>query len=195
MTGVQTCALPISARKAGISVGAWCKLYVDIANAREVRTGKTGTASKQDVALALDSVSLTDKQKDAVWESYGWESDWQNSIAGKDLSVSTRKKVAGILNALKPKSGEKDVTDQQKQEAIAKSSLSEKDKLGALETVMGEGERKKLNAAYNQGVSPVDYVAAKAKMVEYDENENDSVSQDEAKKALKAMKLLSQHSF
>lgn len=176
-----------AARKAGISVGAWCKLYVDIANAREVRTGKTGTASKQDVALALDSVSLTDKQKDAVWESYGWESDWQNSIAGKDLSVSTRKKVAGILNALKPKSGEKDVTDQQKQEAIAKSSLSEKDKLGALETVMGEGERKKLNAAYNQGVSPVDYVAAKAKMVEYDENENDSVSQDEAKKALKAM--------
>ena len=101
--------------------------------------------------------------------------------------MSTRKKVAGILNALKPKSGEKDVTDQQKQEAIAKSSLSEKDKLGALETVMGEGERKKLNAAYNQGVSPVDYVAAKAKMVEYDENENDSVSQDEAKKALKAM--------
>lgn len=176
-----------AARKSGISVGAWCKLYVDIANAREVRTGKTGTASKQDVALALDSVSLTDKQKDAVWESYGWESDWQNSIAGKDLSVSTRKKVAGILNALKPKSGEKDVTDQQKQEAIAKSSLSEKDKLGALETVMGEGERKKLNAAYNQGVSPVDYVAAKAKMVEYDENENDSVSQDEAKKALKAM--------
>lgn len=180
-----------AAKKAGISVDGWCRLYEDIARAHETRTGKTGSASAQDVALALDSAALTDKQKDAVWESYGWTSDWQDSIAGKGLSDGIREKVAEILSSLEPEEGEKTVSVQQKCDAIAESGLSDKDMLGALETVMSAGERKRLNAVYGQGVSPADYVSAMGKMMEFDEDGNGTITQDEAKKAIKSMGFLS----
>ena len=180
-----------AAKKAGISVDAWCRLYEDIASAHEKRTGKSGSASKQDVALVLDSAALTDKQKDAVWESYGWTSDWRDSVVGKDLSDGAREKVGSILSGLEPEEGEKTVSVQQKCDAIAESGLSEKDMLGALETVMGAGEREKLSAAYGQGVSPADYVSARGKMAEYDEDGNGTITQDEAQKAIKSMGFLS----
>lgn len=180
-----------AAKKAGISVDAWCRLYEDVVSAHEKRTGKAGSASKQDVALALDGASLTDKQKDAVWESYGWTPDWRDSIVGEDLSDSTREKVASILSGLEPEEGEKTVSVQQKCEAIAESGLSEKDMLGALETVMSAGAAEKLSAAYAQGVSPADYVAAQRTIKAYDADGNGTITQDEAKKAIKSMGFLS----
>lgn len=180
-----------AAKKAGLSVDQWCGLYEDIAAAREARTGKNGSASAQDVALVLDGAGLTDRQKDAVWESYGWESDWRDSIAGKDLSRAVRARVADALNALSPEEGEKTVSSQRKYEAITALGLSDGDTLGALETVMSAGERKKLSAAYSQGVSPGDYVAARAVILSFDEDENGTITQDEAKRALKSMGFLS----
>lgn len=179
------------AKKAGVSVDAWCRLYEDVASAHEKRTGKSGSASKQDVALALDGAALTDKQKDAVWESYGWTSDWRDSIVGRDLSDSTREKVASLLSGLEPEEGEKTVSVQQKCEAIAESGLSEKDMLGALETVMSASAAEKLSAAYAQGVSPADYVAAQRTIQAYDADGNGTITQDEAKKAVKSMGFLS----
>ena len=56
---------------------------------------------------------------------------------------------------------------------------------------MGAGEREKLSAAYGQGVSPADYVSARGKMAEYDEDGNGTITQDEAQKAIKSMGFLS----
>ena len=68
-----------AAKKAGISVGTWCKLYEDIARANEKRTGKSGSASsasQEDVREALEKSGLSEAKKKAVWDSYGWESRW-----------------------------------------------------------------------------------------------------------------------
>lgn len=65
-----------AARKAGISVGAWCKLYEDIARAHEKRTGKSGSATQEDVKNALEKSGLSETKKKAVWDSYGWKSRW-----------------------------------------------------------------------------------------------------------------------
>ena len=68
-----------AAKKAGISVGTWCKLYEDIARANEKRTGKSGSASsasQEDVREALEKSGLSESKKKAVWDSYGWKSGW-----------------------------------------------------------------------------------------------------------------------
>ena len=65
-----------AARKAGISVGAWCRLYEDIARAHEKRTGKSGSATQEDVKNALEKSGLSETKKKAVWDSYGWKSRW-----------------------------------------------------------------------------------------------------------------------
>ncbi|MDE6902033.1 MAG: hypothetical protein K2P22_04755, partial [Lachnospiraceae bacterium] len=68
-----------AARKAGISVGAWCRLYEDIARVNEKRTGKSGSASsasQEDVRKALEKSGLSKTRKKAVWDSYGWEKEW-----------------------------------------------------------------------------------------------------------------------
>ena len=65
-----------AARKSGISVGAWCRLYEDIARAHEKRTGKSGSATQEDVKNALEKSGLSESKKKAVWDSYGWKSGW-----------------------------------------------------------------------------------------------------------------------
>lgn len=65
-----------AARKSGISVGAWCRLYEDIARAHEKRTGKSGSATQEDVKNALEKSGLSETKKKAVWDSYGWKSRW-----------------------------------------------------------------------------------------------------------------------
>ena len=65
-----------NARKAGISIEKWCKLYEDISKEKVRRTGKTGSPSQDDVAAVLERTSgLSEKQKDAVWAGYGWKSE------------------------------------------------------------------------------------------------------------------------
>ena len=65
-----------AARKSGISVGAWCRLYEDIARAHEKRTGKSGSATQEDVKNALEKSGLSETKKKTVWDSYGWKSRW-----------------------------------------------------------------------------------------------------------------------
>ncbi|MBD5169316.1 MAG: hypothetical protein HDT20_04235 [Oscillibacter sp.] len=64
-----------SAKKAGISIEKWCKLYEDIANQKIKRTGKSGSPSQEDVTSALKGSGLTEKQKDAIWKGYGWKGE------------------------------------------------------------------------------------------------------------------------
>ena len=64
-----------AARKAGISIEKWCQLYEDIADQKIKRTGKNGSPSQADVSAALEKSGLTEKQKDAIWQGYGWKGE------------------------------------------------------------------------------------------------------------------------
>ena len=64
-----------AARKAGISIEKWCQLYEDIADQKIKRTGKNGSPSQADESAALEKSGLTEKQKDAIWQGYGWKGE------------------------------------------------------------------------------------------------------------------------
>lgn len=62
------------ARKAGVTIEKWCRLYEDIADEKIRRTGKSGSPSQADVTNALDGSGLSERQKDAIWSGY-WNSE------------------------------------------------------------------------------------------------------------------------
>ena len=62
------------ARKAGVSIEKWCRLYEDIADEKIRRTGKSGSPSQADVTNALEGSGLSERQKDAIWSGY-WNSE------------------------------------------------------------------------------------------------------------------------
>ncbi len=62
------------ARKAGVSIEKWCRLYEDIADEKIRRTGKSGSPSQADVISALEGSGLSERQKDAIWSGY-WNSE------------------------------------------------------------------------------------------------------------------------
>lgn len=64
-----------AARKAGISIEKWCQLYEAIADHKIKRTGKSGSPSQADVSAVLEKSGLTEKQKDAIWQGYGWKGE------------------------------------------------------------------------------------------------------------------------
>lgn len=177
------------ARKAGISIEKWCEVYEAIADQKIRRTGKSGSPSQKDVAATLNGSGLTERQKDAIWEGYGW------SLSERELKFSTwtglseenAYRLSEILGALEPEPGKNQVSNMQKYQAIVSAGLSEGDQLKAMEAVMSEGEYAKVRAGYEQGVTPELYVKARETAAGYDENGNGSISQDEAKRAIKSM--------
>lgn len=62
------------ARKAGVTIEKWCRLYEDIADEKIRRTGKSGSPSQADVTSALEGAGLSERQKDAIWSGY-WNSE------------------------------------------------------------------------------------------------------------------------
>ena len=64
-----------AARKAGVSIEKWCQLYEAIADQKIRRTGKSGSPSQADVSAALEKSGLTEKQKDVIWQGYGWKGE------------------------------------------------------------------------------------------------------------------------
>ena len=110
-----------------------------------------------------------------------------DKLTGAGLGTDTAYRLSEILGTLEPEPGKKQVSNMQKYQAIVSAGLSEGDQLKAMETVMSEGEYAKVMAGYEQGVTPEMYVKAREAAAGYDENGNGSISQDEAKRAIKAM--------
>lgn len=112
-----------------------------------------------------------------------------DKLTGAGLGTDTAYRLSEILGALEPEPGKNQISNMQKYQAIVQAGLSESDQLKAMEAVMSEGEYAKVEAAYGQGVSPKDYVRAKAVVKEFDADENGNISQDEARRAIKSMDL------
>lgn len=110
-----------------------------------------------------------------------------DKLTGAGLGTDTAYRLSEILGALEPETGKNQVSNMQKYQAIVSVGLSESDQLKAMEAVMSEGEYAKVRAGYEQGVTPELYVKAREAAAGYDANGNGAISQDEAKRAIKAM--------
>ena len=64
-----------AARRGGVSLYDWCDFYESVKSERVLRTGKSGSESQKDVEAVLNRMKLTDSQKTAIWNSYGWEKE------------------------------------------------------------------------------------------------------------------------
>ena len=69
----------MAARDANVSTLAYTDFLTDAYASARKRTGKDDASPAQsDVETALSKSNLTDRQKRAIWNSYGWkkESPW-----------------------------------------------------------------------------------------------------------------------
>lgn len=69
-----------AARRSGVSTYAYTDFLDRAYRAARRRTGKdSASPSQEDVSSALEAAKLTDRQRTAIWNSYGWkrESPWE----------------------------------------------------------------------------------------------------------------------
>lgn len=169
------------------AIGAYA-MYDEIKRREGMTAGEKATA----FARWADE-TYPAKQAGAVREQFVYysmvpaQAGRYDKLTGAGLGTDTAYRLSEILGALEPEPGKKQVSNMQKYQAIVSAGLSEGDQLKAMEAVMSEGEYAKVMAGYEQGVTPELFVRAKEVAAGYDENGNGSISQDEAKRAIKAM--------
>ena len=64
-----------AAKNAGIKIDMWIDVYKAVASETFKRLGKYGSASQDDVEIALNKLGLSSAQKKTIWNSYGWKSE------------------------------------------------------------------------------------------------------------------------
>ena len=160
----------------------------------EIKRREGMTAGEKAMAFAKwADETYPAKQAGAVREQFVYysmvpaQAGRYDKLTGAGLGTDTAYRLSEILGALEPEPGKNQVSNMQKYQAIVSAGLSEGDQLKAMEAVMSEGEYAKVMAGYEQGVTPELYVRVKEAAAGYDENGNGSISQDEAKRAIKSM--------
>ncbi|MBE6767348.1 MAG: hypothetical protein E7549_00375 [Ruminococcaceae bacterium] len=151
---------------------------LSIRNAEDAR-------SKRDV---LEKADLTDEQKlmlYSVISESGKEKLQGMMDAG--MSWSDVMAVCNKVDALSPEKGKKSVSSRQKQQAIVKMSLSEKEKMAALSVYMPDSTYRKLEIVSGYDVTPTQWVTYFSAA---DKDESGNVSQMEANMYLKTMTSL-----
>lgn len=154
-----------------------------------------GAASKKAMAFSrwVNSQPWTKTQKDAVRDAFAYfsqipaETGKYDAFMDAGLTDEKAAKVAEALRALKPEKGKDKVSDLQRYRTVATAALTDKEKMAALSTMMGESEYKKLDIGSRHGVTPIMYVTFKEKLLEYDEDANGTFKQEEVTKAIRAM--------
>lgn len=154
-----------------------------------------GAASKKAMAFSrwVNSQPWTKTQKDAVRDAFVYfsqipaEAGKYDAFMDAGLTDEKAAKVAEALRALKPEKGKDKVSDLQRYRTVATAALTDKEKMAALSTMMGESEYKKLDIGSRHGVTPIMYVTFKEKLLEYDKDANGTFKQEEVTKAIRAM--------
>lgn len=133
------------------------------------------------------------KQAKAVREQFKYysqipaEAGRYDKLTGAGLDAKTSFRLSDILDRLTPEAGKTQVSALQKAKAVLSAGLNQEEQLKALEAVMSEAEFQKVQAGVEQNVSPELYVEAKEALSNADTDGSGTVSQDEAKMAIKAM--------
>ena len=154
-----------------------------------------GATGKKAMAFSrwVNAQPWNKEQKDAVRDSFVYynqipaEAGRYDKLMDAGLTDEKAANLAGALDALEPEQGQDKVSDLQRYRAVATAALTDKERMAALSTMMGESEYKKLDIGSRQGVTPIMYVTFKEKLLEYDADKNGTFKQEEVTMAIRAM--------
>jgi len=195
LTGAESRAEKLSALlDAGID---WDKAIAAYAQYDEIqdREGRTAAQKAAELARWADQ-NFPRKQAGAVKEQFRYysmvpaEAGQYGKLTGAGLDSGDAYRLSEVLSRLEPEAGKQQVSALQRARAVVGSGLGEDVQLAALGAVLSESEYRKVQAGYEQGVSPEQYVQAKEAIAAADDG-NGNVSQEEAKKAIKGLDGLS----
>ena len=112
----------------------------------------------------LDQSGMTEKQKGMIKDALKFysqipaEADRYTDLTDAGLSSTHAASLAKTIGSLKPQAGQSSVSNIQRYKAVVTSAISASEQMKALESMMDETEYEKLEAVYNAGLTPKQYV-------------------------------------
>lgn len=113
-----------------------------------------------------------------------------SKLTSSGVSGANAAKVLTVLEELEPLSGKEQVSDLQKMSEISGMSLSEADKLAAMQTILDESTYGKIKIASEYGVKVNGFVTLKEILPQYDADGNGSYKYAEVETAINSIKGL-----
>jgi len=152
-------------------------------------------AGEKAVAFAryLNSQMYTKEQKEAAKSVFQY---WSGALAKAEnydefYNVGlTDEKAANLtteIGKLTPEEGKETVSNLQRYRTVATAALTDKEKMAALSTMMGESEYAKLEIGNKHGIAPGTYVLYLETLPKFNTDGNTSYKQEEVEAALNAM--------
>jgi len=141
----------------------------------------------------INRQDYTERQKGVIRDHFHYFSmvpaaaDRYDDLVDTGLSEEKAYDVATELEALKPETGKKQVSDLQRLRVITSSGMSERDQMKALEQVVSDSMYTKVNACAQQSVSLQQYLRFQEALLKFDADGNGSYTQAEVKAALDGM--------
>ena len=185
--------------KAGMSWAATVNAYDHWAEINADDT-KKASAKAETWAAWVERQNYSDEEKDAIkahfkfYQSIAIEGTKVEKFTGAGMEVDAAEQLSETLQNLQPLPGRTYVTDLQKYQAIAASTLTTEEQWTAIVAQTPESYTStldKIAIMRTQGISPQIWVQSKQAMYDADDagNNNDSTDQQEAKAALDAMDI------
>jgi len=168
-------------------------LYEDPEDAEEKMTANQKAT---ELARWLDEQGWSRNQKDATKDTFVFynmnpaEAKGYEKLTGAGLDSEAADTVTKLLGELEPEEGKKQVSDEQKMEAIVGAGLSYQDEVDAIGTLLSDNQKQHFDQLMEQGMSPEEYAQYRraTKGLEADKDENGkSISGSKKKKVLAAI--------
>lgn len=157
-------------RKAGMTWDQVMDAYDKYREYNDSEGGKSSTRATEFSAWLDDH--LTERQAEVakeqlkIWAMMPASTDRYEKMRDLGLNSSDAIKLSETLTALEPAEGKSEPTDIQKYQAIVSSGISDEAKAAGIKSVMRKDVLPKYEAAEKYKISPDDYVAAYAKVIE-----------------------------
>ena len=156
-------------------------------------------ASQKATMLAswINAQPYTDDQKTRLRDTFKYysnipaEAEAYDKLLDQGVSDADATALVSAFGKLTPEDGKEQISALQKYRAIVDSGMNEQNQIHALAATMTEAEYEKLDAGYNNGITPTMYVNFRETLPSFDQDGNGNFSQEEVKSAINSMRGLS----
>lgn len=141
----------------------------------------------------VDKQNYTGTQAEAVKDCFVYysmmpaEAGKYEKLKAAGVGTDAAYEISNVLANLKPENGEKQVSWDQKCDAILRAGLSDEEAVAALEMVSYEATGRMIRIGYEYGIEPSVTVDLKRMLPEFDGDGNGKYSQKEVKEAIDAI--------
>lgn len=188
--GIDTLKKLDSCLQAGMSTEQFCAAKAEYKALGDDDSLNAGTR-RAEFAYWLDTQSGFDSAaRAAALENFKFTTTIVSDEGGYEkmtaagVSKAASEKLFSAIQALTPEAGYTNVSDLQKCETITGSSISEKEKLAALEVYSSEAQTKYYQAAYNNGIALSTWTAVRRDMHKHNTGSGNDVSQSRLLRAM-----------